>query len=848
MGNEISFGGTSMHNEDGVFPTYFMGTKAISVDMDCIVYYDRPNLANVRFDRCNDMECDGLKKVLVIDKDGGLFGQPTVIIPQSEWQYNLNSNYGVGDKRIPSRMLINVDGSSIDPMKQWPNKGIIRDSSCIYMPKMQAYKCSRQLDHNLLLIESMDVDSLERRLSPIAFATEGLSANYIDLINGPSDHGVCSSYACLKRMSTYMAIVANKKNFIMYMTSTPPQELRLRLPNAESDYAIRLGIDYFTSGRLDVYVNGVYIKAKNAIINNLGQTVLQSPKTPGEFMPDVMTDPVGTNYFNESLQMLYVIMKGENIITVKLSQLVKVAFGLPAMSIEQFYGSDVVSNLANFLGIPAKNIRVVKVVSESSTNAGRRRRRSTSGVFVELEISSPPVQNLTNALEPNITSGMTFAETISSKVITSVQTRLFEQVINATVVGITIKEPTPLPGSILWASQVSDPANAQQNFETVQIPENSQIKLIIPTGYTSIVEGVPFQVEVSTLDSSVSYFCSILLISGELGNLVKPLGSNSSSWAYELLQPDSVSPIKVSKTNFPDPAIGIALISNLIFSEAGQSNLAVSVISPDGSIRLNASISVTVKARQLSLSLHPVQSNSDDSMIKSIVNQNFSIQVNITDKQTGASVANINWRNLIWNFTGDICSNSRKPKDILTNSPSTLLYNSSTTNNGFIWTINGFQSSWVYAYCISAIAYSNDGTTRQSQYDLPLTKIRIQVNPQNYTEPSRNAKKQYRFKVSGSYANILPYIDEFTAAIQSELLTRFPNVLFDNITFSEGSIAVDLVASSDSITVVETALNSFTSALNDGNVAFSVGGVSYTATSDKKNAGYLINFIFYLIL
>ncbi|KAK4475484.1 hypothetical protein MN116_000801, partial [Schistosoma mekongi] len=815
---------TSTHNEDGVFPTYFMGTKVISVDLDSTVYYDRPNLANVRFDRCNDMECDGLKKVLVIDKDGGLFGQPTVIIPQSEWQYNLNSNYGVGDKRIPSRMLINVDGSSIDPMKQWPNKGsIIRDSSCIYMPKMQAYKCSKQLDHNLLLIESMDVDSLERRLSPIAFATEGLSANYIDLINGPSDHGVCSSYACLKRMSTYMAIVANQKNFIMYMTSTPPQEIRLRLPNAESDYAIRLGIDYFTSGRLDVYVNGVYTKAKNAIINNLGQTVLQSPKTPGEFMPDVMTDPVGTNYFNESLQMLYLIIKGDAIITVKLSQLVKVAFGLPAMSIEQFYGSDVVSNLANFLGIPAKNIRIVKVVSESSTNAGRRRRRSISGIFVELEISSPPVENLTNTIEPNITSGMTHAEMISSKVIDSVQTRLFEQVINATVVGITIKEPTPLPGSILWAAQVSDPANTQQNFEIVQIPENSKIKLIIPTGYASIVEGVPFQVEVSTTDSS--------------GNLVKPLGSNTSSWAYELLQPDSVSPVKVSKTNFPDPATGTALISNLIFTEAGQSNLFVSVISPDESIRLNTSTTVTVKTRQLSLSLRPVQSNSDDSIIKSFIGQNFSVQVNIIDKQTGASTDNINWRNLIWNFTGDICSNSRKPKDILTTSPSTLLYDSSKTNNGFIWTINGFQTSWVYTYCISAIAYLNDSTTRQSQYDLSLTKIRIQVNPQNYIEPSRNAKKQFRFKVSGSYANMLQYIDEFKAAIQSELLTRFPNVLFENITFSEGSIAVDLVASSGTISVVETALNSFTSALNDGNVAFSVGGVSYTATSDTKNAG-----------
>lgn len=69
------------------------------------------------------MECDGLKKVLVIDKDGGLFGQPSVIVPQSEWQYNLNPLYGVGDNRIPSRMLTKVDGTSINPAIQWPNKG-----------------------------------------------------------------------------------------------------------------------------------------------------------------------------------------------------------------------------------------------------------------------------------------------------------------------------------------------------------------------------------------------------------------------------------------------------------------------------------------------------------------------------------------------------------------------------------------------------------------------------------------------------------------------------------------------------------------------------------------------------
>ncbi|CAH8292793.1 unnamed protein product, partial [Schistosoma intercalatum] len=81
-----------------------------------------------------------------------------------------------------------------------------------------------------------------------------------------------------------------------------------------------------------------------------GQTVLQAPETLNEFMPNVITDPAGTNYFDDSAQMLYVIIKGEDINTIELSQLIKVAFSLPAMTIDQFYGSEVVNNLAYYLG------------------------------------------------------------------------------------------------------------------------------------------------------------------------------------------------------------------------------------------------------------------------------------------------------------------------------------------------------------------------------------------------------------------------------------------------------------------------------------------------------------------
>ena len=69
------------------------------------------------------MECDGRKKTLVINKDGSFFGKPTIILPESEWQYNKNPKYGVGDSRIPPRLLTksSTAGKSVD--ENWPNKG-----------------------------------------------------------------------------------------------------------------------------------------------------------------------------------------------------------------------------------------------------------------------------------------------------------------------------------------------------------------------------------------------------------------------------------------------------------------------------------------------------------------------------------------------------------------------------------------------------------------------------------------------------------------------------------------------------------------------------------------------------
>ena len=60
---------------------------------------------------------------------------------------------------------------------------------CVWVEEWQAY-CCKNLQHHMLVIESMDGDTETRRLSPIALNGGDTGAgHYTDLINGPMDHG-----------------------------------------------------------------------------------------------------------------------------------------------------------------------------------------------------------------------------------------------------------------------------------------------------------------------------------------------------------------------------------------------------------------------------------------------------------------------------------------------------------------------------------------------------------------------------------------------------------------------------------------------------------------------------------
>lgn len=68
----------------------------------------------------------------------------------------------------------------------------------------------------MFVIESLDADTLVRRLSPVALSAEG----FTDLLNGPMDHGWCFGYTCQERISTFYSIVATGFNYTLYFTGT----------------------------------------------------------------------------------------------------------------------------------------------------------------------------------------------------------------------------------------------------------------------------------------------------------------------------------------------------------------------------------------------------------------------------------------------------------------------------------------------------------------------------------------------------------------------------------------------------------------------------------------------------
>lgn len=149
--------------------------------------------------------------------------------------------------------------------------------------------CLNATNYRMLIIESMDKDTETRRLSPVAVLSDN---GYIDLINGPQDHGWCNGYTCQKRISTFMALVQSGRHYDIYLTSTTPNQMRFRLLNSDATIRTSLGLHYSSLQQIDVYANNIYVSPTNRDTSFTQLMLLDQPSNV------TLSASAGTNYFN----------------------------------------------------------------------------------------------------------------------------------------------------------------------------------------------------------------------------------------------------------------------------------------------------------------------------------------------------------------------------------------------------------------------------------------------------------------------------------------------------------------------------------------------------------------------
>uniref|UniRef100_G3NDK3 PKHD1 like 1 n=1 Tax=Gasterosteus aculeatus aculeatus TaxID=481459 RepID=G3NDK3_GASAC len=378
---------TNPINEDLQHPVQVSGITVIDSTEEAKVFIHRPDVRKANPADCVDMDCDAKKKSLLKDLDGSFLGAVGAVVPQSEYEWGGDPRRGLGDYRIPKVMLTFPNGSRIPVNQIAPHKGVIREG-CSYMSSWQSYKCFG-LNYRMLAIESLDSDTETRRLSPVAVLGRG----FLDLINGPQDHGWCSGYTCQQRVSLFHSIVATGFSFDVFFTSVSPQKLRLMMLNADPSESVIVSVFYSKPQRLDVYVDNSLVAPTNVLWNsdNTDYT-LKKPSYPGQHDPQ-LNATLGTNYFDHEYKMLRVVVRGSKPVEIRTAPVLIISFELPAMTEAEFFGDSLIQNLATFLKVPPNMIRITNIIRE---DGGSRRRRRSTGLKVEVEIKKPPVHQTSN--------------------------------------------------------------------------------------------------------------------------------------------------------------------------------------------------------------------------------------------------------------------------------------------------------------------------------------------------------------------------------------------------------------------------------------------------------------------
>lgn len=815
-----------------------------------------PNLGRVNPSDCVDMDCDGFKQMLIKDIGGSFTetGSDQSLVTFAEFEWNGDMRRGVGDFRIPKTMLTRSDGSRIPIDDIYPRQGIPRSSSfngpetCTFNNIWNMYVCSG-IEHVMLIMESLDPDTEVRRLSPIGIGSNG----YINLVNGPQDHGWCGGYTCQERISTFFTIVATELHYVVALTSTNPQDFALYMLNARPDQAIVTCLIYTNPQRLDVYHNGVYVVPNNAEMLEDGNLQYLDSESPSEFVP-LVTDAPGSNYYDRNTKQLCITLKGDGSFTIDTTPVIVLSINVEVTVDTFFDDATIVRNIALLLGIPDNRIRVVSVSRETARRRKRQDDPEVQGAEIQFEIGDPPQAMIDDmpTQAPNMTgtgmnmtdsgtgqnASLTFQdlEDLSVQVVNIVQTGEIVNALNvsANLTGATINEPeppvvdetggvraTPSTGGPQPEEFVNSTEDEPMTFSEIQriadeVEQNETVEAVfsIPTSLEIVSEpGIDARIIEGVLSGN---YAPVVQMLDNSGQVVVNLGLQVP-WilTVEVVTGPESAFVDQESTNFTN---GVATFAELIFSHPGDYVLSYTVTYPEtAEFGISSSQTITIANRPLNLIV---------AQQPGLGNTTFVLHpypsVSIVDTLSGRVIDGEGWRGNSWIVTASVRAVSDRSTVIES-------YEESVEGETAIFdeiSIN-FPGDYIIVF---------EATSEPVAMDLIPTSVT--------SDPFEIVRRQIT-KIDVTYDNdfnetIGDQAEEFTAQFLQNFQSFYPYIEIVRVTLTKGSIIVGVTVTAVNPLQLSSLITQVTAPNNFVNLMFTFNNTLLLPSNVTQDPAYPI--------
>ena len=773
-------------SEDCQHPVFTYNVKLINVDTESLCYVHEPNSVSINPADCVDLDCDGQKHILIKDADGSLLNQGAggTIISRAEFEWGRDR--GLGDDRIPPILLTNpADGTLIPVDDIFPLKGIVRgvnssNESCNWMPSWNAYSCSG-LNNLMFVFESLDDDSEVRRLSPFALAADG----YIDILNGPKDHGWCGGYTCQERISTFYGIITPGLNYEIALSSTNPQNMRFHLLNAEENDTIRIAFIYTNPQRLDVYYGDTYVRPTNVRIEN-GETVYdpKDPNLPDDQFQPTINDQPGANFYERSDKRLYFILRGNTPITIRTTPVIQIALNLAPVTVDQFFEENLVFNLATLLGIDQSAIQIVEVISEAS-----RRKRQTEVTTIYIQIGDPI--SVSNASTNSSIMDFETLENITTIVAIVIQTGELEGALGVLILFAEVQPPEPSPedftGGVRATNTTGGPQPGEVDDDTLTYEEYIST-LLSPTEATPVTLTIPAELRivaqpVGGIEGLSFTPIPIVAVYDRDGKIGTNLGIGDP-WVVSIsLISNSANSVQILPSSETVFTRGYANLTNFSISHPGNGYILMFNITdpPVGFTAQTAPFDVAARELVINIVEAPESGNTTLPLYPYPT-------VELLDSGILERVNNLGWRGRRWFARLQIQSSNGSPMQW--NTEFDTVHDSAVFTNVII--------SQPGQYLMEFSVYTN-----------PDSEI-IVVEATKTITIRRLPSAIMRFVLIANFLAVIGNNQEsFVQSVTTQLTDLLPQVTVYNISVSQGSIVVTFNVQSESSQHVQDAIDTF---------------------------------------